>query len=132
MLQNLWTEGVLAFNVNEAILGEETYAVTTAKNLAAVLRNTVQVEPVTEAQSGNVRYGDKVRFVTYVNNSKVLVNNNSVVLAKHRRVPNAQLKVQPSAISLNNNPTELQQHLDHRALQPQVPIRLSWRGRQSE
>ena len=74
LLQSLFTEGVLSFNVNEAILGEETYAVTTSRNLVPILRNTFQVEPVSESESGVVRYGDKVRFVTYVNDTKVIDN----------------------------------------------------------
>lgn len=48
MLGSVCTEGVLAFNCNEAILGEETYAVTTARSVAPVLRNTWQVVPVEE------------------------------------------------------------------------------------
>ena len=43
LLNNLNTEAVLAYNINEAILGEETYAVTTSKNNKPALRNAFQV-----------------------------------------------------------------------------------------
>lgn len=64
---------MLSFNIDEPITGEQTYAVTTSKNLVPVLRNTFQVEPVGQYDSGIVRYGDKVRFVTYVNDKKVII-----------------------------------------------------------
>lgn len=40
------THGVLAYNVNEGILGEETYAVTTSKNLEPSLRNVFRIGSV--------------------------------------------------------------------------------------
>ena len=122
IMWNFHTEAVLAFNVNEAILGEETYAVTTSKNTAPVLRNTFVIEPVAETGCPTIRYGDKVRFVTYVNNAKVHNDNNSAPPPKHRSLANAQFQIQPPTISLNNNSTELQQHLGLRVRQSQVQV----------
>ena len=47
---------------------------TTAKGCNPVLRNAFQVETVGGGQGGIVRYGDKVRFVAYVNDRKVIVS----------------------------------------------------------
>ena len=119
---NFHTEAVLAFNVNEAILGEETYAVTTSKNTAPVLRNTFCIEPVAETGCPTIRYGDKVRFVTYINNTKVRNDNNSAPPPKHRSLAHAQFKIQSPTISLNNNPTQFEQHLGIRTRQSQVQV----------
>lgn len=87
MLQNLFTEGVLAFNLNEQVISdkdEQSYAVTTtglnhAKGKAKSekqpqLRNCWKVEVVGDESTGErtVNYGDKLRFVSLVNGQNVL------------------------------------------------------------
>lgn len=81
MLQNVFTEGVLAFNLNEQVISdndEESYAVTTTsvnqgkgktKN-EPQLRNCWKVEVVSDGLT--VNYGDKVRLVSLINGQKVL------------------------------------------------------------
>lgn len=68
------TKGVLAFNVNEAILGEETYAVTSSPQHHPALRNAFTIETVDCNESGLVCYGDKIRLTSNVDNTKVLPN----------------------------------------------------------
>ena len=43
MFFNPKTKGVLAYNINENILGEETYAVTTCPKADPVLRNVYKL-----------------------------------------------------------------------------------------
>ena len=43
-LQSNFTNAVLAFNISESILGEESYAVTTSLNHQPVLRNVFTIE----------------------------------------------------------------------------------------
>lgn len=42
-LENGQTEGILAFNINESILGEETYAVTSTPQKQTALRNAFTI-----------------------------------------------------------------------------------------
>ena len=82
----------MAFNIYEAINGEETYAVTTSKNAQPLLRNTFQIEAVNESDSNVVRYGDKVRFVAYVNDKKVKDKFKNIdLLAKFSCITNEKL-----------------------------------------
>lgn len=70
-LYSACTEGVLAFNINEAILGEETYAVTTSRQVQPVLRNVLTVEYVGDNVPECIRYGDKIRLAAQAGNRKV-------------------------------------------------------------
>jgi hypothetical protein len=70
-LLNPYTQGILAYNVNEPILGEETYAVTTTPQTQPALRNVLTIESAVEGGSEVVRYGDKVRLTATVNGRKV-------------------------------------------------------------
>ena len=70
-LESAHTGGVLAFNVNEAILGEETYAVTTSLNKAPALRNAFTIEIVNDSPRSVICFGDKIRLTATVNGRKV-------------------------------------------------------------
>lgn len=49
--------------MNESILGEETYAVTTSKNMKPALRNVFRLAYAGDEETdGILRYGDKIRF----------------------------------------------------------------------
>lgn len=63
-LGNEATQAVLSFNINEQILGEDTYAVTTSKTLTPSLRNVFTVVAASEAGDKFVRYGEKIRLQT--------------------------------------------------------------------
>ncbi len=65
------TQGVLAFNINEAILGEETYAVTSSPQRQPALRNAFRIELAGESPSTNICYGDKIRLTCHANERKV-------------------------------------------------------------
>jgi hypothetical protein len=68
---NEWTRGVLSFNINEPILGEETYAVTTSASLAPSLRNVFSFASTSNTESNVLHYGDTVRLVAEVGDKKV-------------------------------------------------------------
>lgn len=53
---------MLSFNINESILGEETYAVSTSKALSPSLRNVFRISTVNPVTDDIVRYGDKIRI----------------------------------------------------------------------
>ena len=53
----------ITFNINEDILGEETYAVTATKDLKPSLRNIFMICYAGDENSdGILRYGDKIRI----------------------------------------------------------------------
>lgn len=70
-LESANTGGVLAYNVNEPILGEETYAVTSSLSKKPALRNAFTIEALGESQSSVLCFGDKIRLTTTVNGRKV-------------------------------------------------------------
>ena len=72
MLFGHHTNGVLAYNVNEAILGEETYAVTSSPEHHPALRNAFSVEIASETGSATVCYGDQIRLTSHINDKKVI------------------------------------------------------------
>lgn len=61
-LGNEHTKAVLSFNINEPIMSEETYAVTTSKSLPPSVRNVFRIIPANETEGATLKYGDKVRF----------------------------------------------------------------------
>jgi hypothetical protein len=73
-LESQHTGGVLAYNVNEPILGEETYAVTSSLSKKAALRNTFAIEVVGDSPSTVLSFGDKIRLTATVNGRKVLLS----------------------------------------------------------
>jgi hypothetical protein len=66
------THGVLSFNINEPILGEETYAVTTSKNLSPSLRNVFSFLLVGNAKDNILVFGQQFRLCTEAGDKKVL------------------------------------------------------------
>ena len=70
-LENVHTQSMLAFNIGEAILGEETYAVTTTQEKKPELRNVFSVELAQEEHVDYIRFADKIRLATHIGNRKV-------------------------------------------------------------
>ena len=70
-LGNDHIQGVLSFNINEQILTEETYAVTTSKSIAPSLRNVFRIVPTIECEGDLLKYGDKIRFECQAGDKKV-------------------------------------------------------------
>lgn len=114
---------MLAFNINEVILGEETYAVTTSKSLAPSLRNVFTLVKVSETGDNCVRYGDKFRIQTEAGGKKVTHPIIIAIPPKHRSLTHAKLKIQPLSISLRNRGPKLQHPMVNLALRPQTSLR---------
>lgn len=70
-LGNDHTEAVLSFNINEQILSEECYAVSTSKAIAPSLRNVFRIVGCDSSEGGLLNYGGKIRLECEAGDKKV-------------------------------------------------------------
>lgn len=75
LLANKVTKGVLSFNLNEKIIGDDAYAVTTSLSVEGpCLRNVFRLESLeadTKLAQKAVGYGEKFRIVAEFDSRKV-------------------------------------------------------------
>lgn len=114
LLANKLTEGVLSFNPNDKIIGEDAFAVTTSRSEdGPALRNVFAVEHLTNPESKEVvKYGDKFRLVAVLpNNIKVRVKATVVVPAELAIEPSTWIQDQPKPISFGIRSKDIQHNL---------------------